>query len=137
MSRIGIIIKREYLSRVRKKSFVIMTFLGPILFVVIMAAGICVSQVDRTTHHVLVIDHSGLVSQEAPGNRIESRFPDRFKSSDELSYSFVKERPSDEEFKEGPYTLMIEFDDGIFQNHKAYLFYKKVPSVTMSSHLSR
>ena len=32
MSKVGLIIVREYLSRVRKKSFVIMTILGPILF---------------------------------------------------------------------------------------------------------
>ena len=31
MNKIGLIIKREYLTRVRKRSFLIMTFLGPIL----------------------------------------------------------------------------------------------------------
>lgn len=32
MNKVGLIIQREYLSRVRKKSFIIMTILGPILF---------------------------------------------------------------------------------------------------------
>ena len=32
MGKIGLIIAREYLSRVRKKSFIIMTLLGPLLF---------------------------------------------------------------------------------------------------------
>ena len=31
MKKIWLIIQREYLTRVRKKSFVVMTFLGPIL----------------------------------------------------------------------------------------------------------
>lgn len=138
MSRIGIIIQREYLSRVRKKSFVIMTFLGPILFIGIMAAGVWVSQVDQTQHHVLVIDHSGLVSQFQSGSsKLESRFPDRFQEEDDITYAFTTERPSDTEFKEGPYTLMMEFDDGIFQNHKGQLYYKKVPSVSFTSKLSR
>src|SRR5512133_821546 len=32
MNKIGLIIGREYLTRVRKKSFIIMTLIGPILF---------------------------------------------------------------------------------------------------------
>ena len=35
MTKIGLIIKREYLTRVRKRSFLIMTFLGPILMAAI------------------------------------------------------------------------------------------------------
>ncbi len=31
MSKIGIVIKREYLTRVRKKSFIVLTFLMPVL----------------------------------------------------------------------------------------------------------
>ena len=33
---IGIIIRREYLNRVKKKSFLILTFVAPILFVRIL-----------------------------------------------------------------------------------------------------
>ena len=32
MSKIGLIIKREYVQRVSKKSFLLLTFLTPILF---------------------------------------------------------------------------------------------------------
>ena len=35
MNKIGLIIRREYLTRVRKRSFLIMTFLGPILMAAI------------------------------------------------------------------------------------------------------
>lgn len=38
MNKLGIIIKREYLTRVKKKSFLIITFLGPIFFVALMIA---------------------------------------------------------------------------------------------------
>ena len=33
MSKIGLIISREYITRVRKKSFILMSFLGPLLIV--------------------------------------------------------------------------------------------------------
>ena len=33
MSKIGLIISREYITRVRKKSFILMSLLGPLLIV--------------------------------------------------------------------------------------------------------
>ena len=43
MNKIGLIIGREYLTRVRKKSFIIMTILGPVLFAALdRAAGLAV-----------------------------------------------------------------------------------------------
>ncbi len=39
MSKISLIIEREYVSRVRKKSFIIMTFLGPILIGGLLSLG--------------------------------------------------------------------------------------------------
>ena len=33
MSKIGLIISREYLTRVKKKTFILMSFLGPLLIV--------------------------------------------------------------------------------------------------------
>ncbi|HQV01229.1 MAG TPA: ABC transporter permease, partial [Bacteroidia bacterium] len=38
MSKIGLIISREYITRVRKKSFIIMTLLGPLLMGGLLAA---------------------------------------------------------------------------------------------------
>jgi len=40
MNKILLIIKREYLSRVRKKSFIIMTILGPVLMASLILAPI-------------------------------------------------------------------------------------------------
>ena len=36
MSKIGLIVKREYLRRVQKKSFLLLTFLTPLLFVALI-----------------------------------------------------------------------------------------------------
>ena len=36
MNKIGLIIRREYITRVRKRSFIIMAILGPILFASLM-----------------------------------------------------------------------------------------------------
>lgn len=61
----GIIIRREYLNKVRKKSFLIITFLAPILF-----AGLCITPALIMTlakegnRKIAVIDHSGIVLPE-------------------------------------------------------------------------
>jgi ABC-2 type transport system permease protein len=59
MNKIGLIIKREYLTRVRKRSFLIMTFLGPILMAAIYIVPIMLA-LNSSNHNmrVAVIDES-------------------------------------------------------------------------------
>lgn len=60
MSKIGIIIEREYLERVKKKSFIITTILMPLLMLALMAMpALIMNYVDGSTAHVLVIDNNG------------------------------------------------------------------------------
>ena len=44
MGKIGLIIKREYTTRVKKKSFLLMTILGPILLVGFLVGAIWLGQ---------------------------------------------------------------------------------------------
>jgi ABC-2 type transport system permease protein len=60
MHKIWLIIQREYLVRVRKKSFIIMTLLGPILLASIMVVPIWLATVSDTTDTIEVLDESGL-----------------------------------------------------------------------------
>lgn len=84
MSRTGIIIKREYLSRVRKKSFIVMTILGPILFAALMIVPIWLAQVKDTEEKTIaVIDESYL-------------FFDQFEDSEYLKFEFVEGMDVDE-----------------------------------------
>lgn len=64
MSKVSLIIKREYLTRVRKRSFVIMTLLGPLLFAAIVIAPVWLTSMESSdTKVIMVIDESGLLSQ--------------------------------------------------------------------------
>lgn len=61
MSKISNIIQREYLTRVRKKSFIVMTILGPILFAAMIIAPAWISTLDSSDERkVAVIDSSGI-----------------------------------------------------------------------------
>lgn len=64
MRNIFLVIKREYLVRVKKRSFLIMTFLGPLLFAGFYAAVIMIAMKSVDTKTVQVIDESGLFKSE-------------------------------------------------------------------------
>jgi len=60
MGKIGIIIKREYLTRVVKKSFLVMTIVGPILMAALMIGPAYLAQMDEeSAKDILVIDQTG------------------------------------------------------------------------------
>lgn len=60
MNNLGIIIQREYNTRVRKKSFIIMTFLTPLLMVALIMLPLLLSTVKGSkTEEIAVYDESG------------------------------------------------------------------------------
>ena len=82
-SKIGIIIAREFLQRVTKKSFIITTILFPVLMIGLMIAPALIMAFSTTeTKEIYVIDHSGIVAQN-------------LKSSDEVSFVIADEGASD------------------------------------------
>lgn len=59
---IGIIIRREYLNRVKKKSFIILTFLAPVLFAAMcILPSVIMMGAKEEAKKVAVIDASGIV----------------------------------------------------------------------------
>lgn len=60
MNKIGIIIQREYSTRVLKKSFILLTFLTPLLFTAMFLVPIWLSSIqDNSIKHIVVIDKTG------------------------------------------------------------------------------
>lgn len=78
MNKILLIIKREYLSRVRKKSFVIMTILGPVLMAgLILAPILLMDSSDEEKKEIWVCDENNL-------------FEPQFEDVDGTDYQFFK-----------------------------------------------
>lgn len=73
MSILSLIIKREFIAKVRNKSFIVMTFLSPLLFVGIAAFVGYLSSMKADTKLVAIHDETGL-------------FVNEFKSSDQYKY---------------------------------------------------
>lgn len=64
MSIISLIIKREFVAKVRNKSFIVMTFLSPLLFVGIAAFVGYLSTMKADTKRVAIHDETGLFVNE-------------------------------------------------------------------------
>ena len=62
MSKINLIIQREYVSRVKKRSFVVMTLLGPVIFASIMfLPGYFATREDKGEKTVAVVDQTHIM----------------------------------------------------------------------------
>lgn len=69
MSKINQIIEREYMSRVRKKSFLILTFLVPVLLLALVFVPFLLSTMNGSdVKQVAVADYTGLYSPRLEGN---------------------------------------------------------------------
>ncbi len=77
MNKTVLIIKREYLSRVRKKSFVVMCLLGPLLFAAMFVLPIWFTSMgDSAKSNIAVIDESG-------------KYASALANTENISYSFL------------------------------------------------
>ena len=69
MSKIGLIIGREYFTRVKKKSFLITTIVVPLIIIGFYAAIIAISiGGSDEKQHIAVIDDAGLFNSNCPGS---------------------------------------------------------------------
>ena len=77
MNHLSLIIKREYLNKVRNKSFIIMTFLSPLIMVAIIGLVAYLSSLNNDKVEVIsVLDESGL-------------FADQFEDTESLQFNLV------------------------------------------------
>lgn len=68
MGVLSLIIKREFISKVRNKSFIIMTFVSPLLFVAFAVLVGYLSTLRSETKHIGIHDESGIFLQEFKSN---------------------------------------------------------------------
>ena len=93
MNKIGLIIMREYLTRVRKKSFIIMSLVGPLLFGLIFVVQFWLVSRDSDQKVVEIIDESGYFKDKFEGTgAISFVFPDGDidQAKEDLKIQFVQ-----------------------------------------------
>ncbi len=78
MNKILLIIKREYLTRVKKRSFIIMTFLGPVLMASVWIVPLLLATKSEGVKTVEVLDETGI-------------FYEQFKETDNIKFIYITE----------------------------------------------
>lgn len=112
MKNILLVLQREYLVRVKKKSFIIMTFLTPFLFVGFYAAVIWIAIGSTDTKTVNVLDESEL-------------FVNQFKNTDELLFNYITE-PIDSaksNFQKSKANALVFIPQNVLENPKSVRIY--------------
>lgn len=77
MNKTGLIIQREYMTRVKKRSFIIMTILGPILMAAVFIIPMLLAVNSDETSNVAVVDETGI-------------YKHRFKDTEKLTFTILE-----------------------------------------------
>lgn len=117
MSKINIVIEREYMERVKKKSFIITTVLTPLLMMLMMALpALIMNFVDSSSTTVSVIDNSGVVL-----NKLES--------NESLSFRPATDATVDSAITREGIDAVLVIPENIIENQRANLkYYSNGPS---------
>lgn len=117
MSKINIVIEREYMERVKKKSFIITTVLTPLLMMLMMALpALIMNFVDSSSTTVSVIDNSGVVL-------------DKLESNESLSFRPATDATVDSAITREGIDAVLVIPENIIENRRANLkYYSNGPS---------
>jgi ABC-2 type transport system permease protein len=106
MNKLLIIIKREYLSKVKKKSFIALTILGPILLVLLMVLPTLLMENSMSSYNIEVVDSTPKTVIE--GDTI-SFFEGKYKSNEIAKFSYNRDIvKAQEKLKKGEVDMVVE-----------------------------
>ncbi|MFV0392369.1 MAG: ABC transporter permease [Paludibacteraceae bacterium] len=131
MSKIGIIIKREYTSRVMKKSFLLLTFLTPIFMAGMILLPTWISTLkDDTIKNIVVVDDSHSLKDVLKSNE---QYTFTFSNS---SFNEVRKEQTDNT-KKNELAAILYVSDDIMQNPNAVTLYSaKQVNVELKQYLT-
>jgi len=117
---------REWRARVVSRSFIIMSFIGPMIILALTYVLFAFGDEGKQKWNVLVTDPTGLME-----NRI---IPDEDGS---ITYSFADGTLHQDDFRDGKryqeFDAMIEINEKVVSNKACFVFYRETPSVRMQT----
>lgn len=127
MNKLFLIIQREYFSRVKKKSFLVMTILGPLLMAGVMVVPVWLAMRDKTEHKIFVLDHSGLFIDKLPDTK-EIKF----------TYGTGTIESAKAKLKDGPFDMVMEVDIEAINAPflTPHLYFKKEPGISTEQYIN-
>lgn len=126
MNKVNLIIQREYLSRVKKKSFIIMSIVGPLLIAAIMIVPAWLATSSEDYQNIEVLDETGLFIRNLE-NTEEIKF----------NYEFRSLEQAQKDLNEGgKYTAILHIPKVVITHPKTVqIFYKEKPKGSSISYM--
>ncbi len=134
MNKTALIIEREFVSRVKKKSFIVMTILGPILMAGLLSLGIWLGMSDSGVYNVLVSDLSPALPNDSLGTA-EPFFWNKFENTAQIKFSYATEGLTNAAFDTSAYDLMLVLRADVLTIEQAELVFRKLPSMKVRSYI--
>lgn len=138
MNKINLIISREYLTRVRKKSFIIMTILGPLLFgaLMIIPAWLATRE-DKEQKTIGVIEYND-EDQPVPDSLMQFKgvIPDQ----EYLKFQYLGNTRLDDIkpiIAASDYYAILFIPHNVFTTGTVELYAKKQPSLSVVTHITK
>jgi ABC-2 type transport system permease protein len=126
MKKIRLIVQREYLSRVKKKSFIIMTVLGPLLMAAIWIVPFFLATMSDEKKVIAVIDETGI-------------FYSKFQSTDKVFFSYETElEKSKDDLTKGNISAILYVQKLTYTipDQAVLLYSDKSPGIVTQSYIS-
>jgi ABC-2 type transport system permease protein len=124
MNKIFLIIQREYLTRVKKKSFIIMTIVGPLLMSALIFAQFWLKMIPEEKQLIQVIDESGLMK-----GKLEST------ESQVFIYGGTDLAAAKKLFYNSNFNIIVYIPENILSSQAVQFFYKKQPGIGTSDYI--
>lgn len=123
-NKIVLIIQREFLSRVKKKSFLIMTIVGPLLMAGVILSRFFLEMIPEESQTVAVVDESEL-------------FKGKLTATDGVNFNYLNSTISaaKNNFYKYDYNLLLYIPNNILQGQAIQVYYKKQPGLETMSYL--
>lgn len=141
MNKIGLIVWREYLTRVRKKSFIIMTLIGPVLFAaLIVLPGWFATMEDKDLREIAVVEY------DANGQPVSDSlqfFRDVIPNKENIKFTYLSSARLPDVLKlyeAAHYDGVLFLSQNLIsagRETSVELYYRKTPSMGMEVHISK
>ncbi len=125
MEKILLILKREYLTRVKKKSFLIMTVLGPLLMAAVFIVPVYFAEMEGETKKLGILDETGL-------------FKNDFENTENLSFSIIEsdlETAKSNFARQGYYALIYIPRAELSIPQSAIIYSMKQPNIVVKGYI--
>lgn len=139
MGKLKHIIAREYLTRIRKKAFIVMTFLGPVLFAAIMIVPIWVSALEDSDEKTIGVIEFDIHGSQVPDTLLQ--LEKVFKNKEKLKFDYLDGMSMGQAkalVEEGAYYGILAIRHNVLLSGEPVveLFAQKQPSMGIELHIT-